>query len=327
MGFLDGLLNGAENVGKAAVQAAPYAASVVSQRNTLNRQQMLQTLALQRQQAETNLKLALGARTLRTPVLGDPSYAQAQGDVAGAEAQAKVNPAIATAVGTAAGTAPIDIKKAVDTAAGVAPIHTQEAVATAAGTAPIKTQEAINTEAGTQPIKTAGAIATNTAKLPGELAVAQARAGMAPRVQSANAALPQIDTALQTLQQYNAPGAAGRLFSHSALGGYAVSNAGQIANQAADQFVQAYLSGRGMRNAPPAQVSALKKQIQIQPGEEGNAAVIASKQQRLQQMRDEVSQLGRAAQSAQPDAPAGTSGAGSIGDVLTKYGIKPVKSP
>lgn len=70
------------------------------------------------------------AGTLR---LGDPGYADAQGSVAGAEANARVPAAVTEAQLLA----PIHTGEAIATAQGVSPIHTQEAVNTARGVAPI----------------------------------------------------------------------------------------------------------------------------------------------------------------------------------------------
>ncbi len=116
----------------------------------------LQQLMLDRQAKQDALAQALGQRTLRTPVLGDPGYAKAQGDVAGAQADAKVPAAVSqaqqispittqTAANTAAAVSPITTRTAVNTAAGVAPIKVKEAADTAAAVAPIKTKEAVDT--------------------------------------------------------------------------------------------------------------------------------------------------------------------------------------
>lgn len=310
------------------MQAAPAAANASAaysegQREGVDRnvQLGLQGIAQQRAAQTAALQQALGMRTLRTPVLGDPEYATAMGAVKGAEAQAGVKPAIDTAVGTAAGVAPIKVKEAVDTAAGVAPVEVKKAVDIAAGTAPIDVKKAVDTAAGvapidvskatqietnTQPIKTAGALAVNAGELPGKLQVARAeaasKASLAPRAQNAQAALPQIDTALQTLAKYNEPGAAGRLFGKNILGGYATSSEGQIANQAADEFAQQYLAAKAVRNPTTAQKDEIKRQIQIQPGEEKNAQVISAKQGRMKQMRDEVAQLAAPGASESPTA-------------------------
>lgn len=302
--FLGNAITPATNVAAANLNAQ-------AEENNVKRQMALQAYGLQRQSSlDTSMKALQNSEAFKNQreggklQLGDPGYSTAMGDVAGSEAMGKV-PA---AVSQAQQLSPITTTTAANTAAATAPIEVKKATDIAAATAPIDVKKAVGIAQGTTPIKSAGEIAVNAAKVPGEMQVAQARAGMAPRVQSAAAALPQLDSALTTLQKYNQPGAAGRLFSKSALGSYAISPEGQVANQAANQFAQAYLSGRGMRNAPPAQVQAVVKQIQVQPGEEGNAAVIASKQQRLQSMRDEVAKLGMT--TTDPAASSGAAGGG-----------------
>lgn len=128
--------------------------------------------------------------------------------------------------------------------------------------------------------------------------VADERQRSQPHAVAARAALPQMQSAMQVLTRYNEPGVASRLFSRSTFGNYTMSREGQLAMQAATQFAQAYLNGRGVRNPAPGQVQEIVHQILVQPGEESNKDLIANKLDRLNQMLQELADIGMVA--AQP---------------------------
>lgn len=73
----------------------------------------------QRQANKDAIDAAIAQRTLRTPVLGDPNYAKAQGDVAGAEASARVPAAVAQATALK----PLEVEKAAEIAGATAPVQ------------------------------------------------------------------------------------------------------------------------------------------------------------------------------------------------------------
>lgn len=216
---------------------------------------------------------------------------------------------------------------------GYAEYQAYVAATKASALSPITTRTAANTERALAPIKTAQALDEYNTERPGRLAdneaVAAVRAGMAPRVVAANAAAPQLASAAETLQKYNDIGAAGRMFGRTALGGYTMSPEGQIAKQAAEQFAQAYLSGRTGRGASASQVAGLVNQILVQPGEENNSAVVAAKKQRVLDMQRELAQMGRAGQPATGAPPnsgdinLGDQGANPFASLIPKRGKQP----
>lgn len=253
-----------------------------------------------------------------------------QGQLEAARANAVVDPHIRTAVGTARGVAPIHVAEAVDTAKQLAPIHTQEAVDTAKQMIPVKVDETTQlsgpqaTAAGEKakavaentPEPATGTVLPGTEGHPAQVVVTGGRSaehpigstiavpdvvpksgtgsGMAQIQQTrANAALPQIDTALQSLDKYHKPELAARLFGRSPGGGYFISDEGQLFNQAADALATAYAGAKTRTGNPtPAVIQSYANQIKPQPGEGGNPAVIAAKLQRAHQWRDEIAAIG-----------------------------------
>ncbi len=219
--------------------------------------------------------------------------------------------------------APIDVKKAVDTAAGVAPIDVKKAVDIETQTQPIKTEGAIQVE-GARPDKFTPVTTTApggeqhvssfdsrtgnvTDTGAGAKAATRGAGGLSGiATDRAKTALPQIDNAISTLKQYSHPGLAGaaKLFTKTAGGQYAISDEGQLANQAADALAAAYLGAKTRSGVPsPAAKVDLANSLKIQPGQENNKVLIDKVAQRWQAMRDEIAGLGHVNGSSSTSGP------------------------
>lgn len=245
-----------------------------------------------------------------------------QGAISGARDRAGVQPGIDQAVGTAAGLAPIKTKQAVDEATQLAPIHTNEAAATAAALSPIHTTEAANTatalidpkvaeQTAMAPgiVSQAGQVAgaEESAKLPGELQIARARAAMTPEGRLAAVALPAMidaDKTMTALEQSTdgTPGALQSLFGKDALGNYITPDKVQQYQNAARDFVtnQAQLTGR------PLTEPGIQAGMQTYSALGGNSpGAIAQKAQDRAAVIARNQSLGG---SAPPAAPTGGSG-------------------
>lgn len=112
MGFLSGLASTIGTAGPIAAQIGGDYEQAQAQGSGQRNQQALQMLALQRQQVaqqienalnvsktgEQNALTAVHQREVAKPQLGDAGYAAAMGDVAGAEALAKLSPELQLAV-------------------------------------------------------------------------------------------------------------------------------------------------------------------------------------------------------------------------------------
>jgi hypothetical protein len=229
---------------------------------------------------------AVGAATIPTDVAKQTALLPGEVAKAGQTAAAVGQATIPSQVAAQAALLPGEITKAGQTAAAVG------------ANTPERKQPVITTTTtpggGTQQSVAAFGDKSGTVKQTGELAKAPAAGALTNQmVVRANAAIPQIDTALKTFDQYHEPGAAGRLFSHRALGGYAISPEGQRANQAADAIVTAYAGAKTRSGLPTMQlIQGLANQIKIQPGEGDNPAVVAAKIARAHAWRDELAQIG-----------------------------------
>jgi hypothetical protein len=297
MGFLGSL---AKAGGQAAqVLGAGYEGA--GQDKAIALQQAFAARAQNRDDLLANIKAQMDAASTAkithenmAPVLGEQGHPAAVAADAGAVAGAQVAPDIAKAVGIEKGTQPIKTQGALDVARGMIPIKVAEIGATAQPAA-----KAAGLKAGEE----------SQAKLPGELQVASARAGMSPMAQRAQAALPQIQTSHAILSKFDEPGALGRLLAGRSLGAYFTTTEGQNAIQAATELARNHLSIQTGRPATPEAIKALRDEILVQPGEEGNPAVISAKAMQRKQMVDQDTYLGHIGTPGAPpstDAPANT---------------------
>ncbi len=283
--------------------------------------ELLTQNAERRAQAKSDLDAKLGLKTLNTLHEGEVGFGTRKADDIRAESPAEAQAAADKITATAKPLADAKLLELNTTAPGEA--LKAGAIAQAEVAPHVKQAVDIATES---PQAASGTVLPGTPGHPAQVVVTGGRDSKHPIgttiavpdvvpkgpggggasavvAQRAQAAIPQIDTALKNFDQYHEPGAAGRLFARSPLGGWAISDEGQNANQAADAIATAYAGAKTRSgNATPAIIHEYANQIKIQPGEGDNPSLVAAKVARAHAWRDELAQLaGSSGGAAIPD--------------------------